>query len=286
MNLREIELFGTLMRVGRTTETARVLNISQAGVSAQLRRLEDQIGFRLFHRTGNRLEPTAEAHRVFHEALPIFAAYSQILSLLDELAVQAGSPVSVSATPAVVEGFLAPRLGTAGFSGWRKRLRLRVTDPEMDVRSGQADLGIQMGVPPKIDFHSYALAPVPLHAVCRRDDPLATMASVAIRDIPGDSLVAYNPVTSPMGETIRDAFQRQGKSYDPACVVPFSSTVCQMVETCGGVGIIDALTVGRLQHSSLVTIPISDIPAVKVVVFHRREPLSAPVQDLLHCLID
>lgn len=89
-----------------------------------------------------------------------------------------------------------------------------------------------------------------------------------------------------MGEAIRAAFQRLGRPYDPACVVPFTSTVCQMVEACGGVGIIDELTVRHLRQPDLVTIPMPDMPAIWVVVFHRREPLSAPVQDLLHCLTD
>ncbi|MDN5786800.1 LysR family transcriptional regulator [Pseudorhodobacter sp.] len=286
MNLREIELFGTLMRVGTTIETARVLGISQAGVSAQLKRMESHIGFRLFHRNGNRLQPTAEAHRLFQETTPIFTAYAQVVGLLDDLAIKAEAPVSVSATPAVVEGFLAPHLGAAGFTDWRKRLRLLVTDPESDVRNGFADLGIQMAVPPKIEFHSYRLTPVPMYAVCGKNSPLASCSSLKIADIHNRHLVAYNPVISPMGQAICDAFQSQGKPYDPACIVPFTSTVCQMVEACGGVGIIDELTVKHLRQSSLVTIPVSDIPPIRIVVFHRREPLSAAVQDLLHCLID
>ena len=72
MDLRELELFGTLMRVGTTTETARLLGISQPGVSGQLKRLESRLGVSLFHRTGNRLEPTHEANELFALAVPIF----------------------------------------------------------------------------------------------------------------------------------------------------------------------------------------------------------------------
>lgn len=35
MNLREMELFGTLMRVGTVTETAKLLGISQPSVSTR-----------------------------------------------------------------------------------------------------------------------------------------------------------------------------------------------------------------------------------------------------------
>lgn len=40
MDLTEVELFGTLMQTGTATETARVLGISQPGVSARLKRME------------------------------------------------------------------------------------------------------------------------------------------------------------------------------------------------------------------------------------------------------
>jgi len=72
MDLRELELFGTLMRVGTTIETARLLGISQPSVSGQLKRLESRLGFSLFHRTGNRLEPTREANELFALSMPIF----------------------------------------------------------------------------------------------------------------------------------------------------------------------------------------------------------------------
>ncbi len=281
-----MELFGTLMRVGTTIETARVLGISQASVSAQLKRLEGRIGFRLFHRTGNRLEPTAEAHRLFEEAAPIFATHTQIRSRLVQLAAQAGAPVSVSATPAVVEGWLAPRLASAGFRDWRNRLHLRVTEPEVDVRRGLADLGLMMAVPPKAEFVSYRPMRVPLYAVMRRDCPLAGRDALSVSDLGNHALVCYNPATSPMGLVIQDTFKAAGIRYDPACVVPFSSTVCTLVEACGGIGIIDALTVGRLTSRALVTARLVDAPEIGVALFHRREPLSAPVQDLLHHLLD
>jgi DNA-binding transcriptional LysR family regulator len=85
MNLRDMELFGTLMRVGTTTETARLLGISQPGVSGQLKRLESRLGISLFHRTGNRLEPTREANELFAMAMPIFSTHSQVRARLPSL---------------------------------------------------------------------------------------------------------------------------------------------------------------------------------------------------------
>ncbi|MCW4115896.1 LysR family transcriptional regulator [Aurantimonas sp. MSK8Z-1] len=286
MNLRELELFGTLMRVGTTIETARVLRMSQPSVSGHLKRLEARIGFSLFHRVGNRLEPTAEAHQLFADAGPIFATHTQIRGRLGELSVQAVRPVAISATPAVVEGYLGALLSNAGYEDWQKRLHLRVTEPEIDVRTGWADIGFQMAVPPKAEFHTEELARIPMHAVFRRQHPLASRRTLRLADLAGLPLVCYNPGFSPMGAAIRDAFEAQGLSYDPSCIVPFSSTVCHLVETCGGLGIIDELTVSRLRSPELLTRPVIDIPTLGLMAFHRRnEPLRAAVHDLLEALL-
>lgn len=285
MDLRELELFGTLMRVGTTTETARLLGISQPGVSGQLKRLESRLGVSLFHRTGNRLEPTHEANELFALAVPIFNTHALIRSKLPALRNLASRPVSVSATPALVEGFIGPILIRAGYRNWKKRIVLRVHSPEDDLRSGEADIGLQMALPPKAEFQAYKIGHIPLVAVLRKDHPLAQMKELTCAAVSTHPLVCYNADWSPMGGTIRAAFTAQGLSYDPACVVPFCANVCSMVRACGGVGIVDAMTVRDYVMQGLISRPITDIPNVSIIAFHRRnEPLRAPVQDLLTAL--
>jgi len=285
VNLRELELFGTLMRVGTTVETAAVLGISQPGVSAQIRRIEARLRLTLFQRVGNRLEPTAEAHALFAQAAPIFATQAEIRSRIEGLQATAAAPVGISATPAIVEGFLTERLVTAGYHDWKKHLRLWVTEPETDVRSGRADIGLQMAVPAKADFHSETLMDVQLGAVLQSDHPRASLDSLSITDIASEKLVSYDPGWSPMGAVIQQAFRAHKLKYELSCEAPFCSTVCHLVEACGGVGVIDALTASRLSGRSLVWKPLRNVPTVPLIVFYRRkEPLRSAVLMLLQAL--
>ncbi|MEY8839006.1 LysR family transcriptional regulator [Cribrihabitans sp. XS_ASV171] len=285
MNLRELELFGTLMRVGTTIETARVLGISQPGVSAQIKRLETRLGFDLFHRTGNKLQPTAEALALFEEAAPIFSNHLSVLKRVETLRTSATSPLSISATPAVVEGFLAGHLKQAGYDGWPARLRVRVSEPEEDVRNGRADLGIQMAVPPRTHFQAFLLAQIALVAVVRSDDPLVDEKSLRLEQLASRKLISYDPDWSPMGATIERSFRARGLPFDMVCEVPFCSTVCPLVEACGGVGIVDEFTGSREKNGTLRVIPINDIAPISLIAFHRRnDPLRTVAHELLTSL--
>lgn len=286
MNLRDLELFGTLMRVGTTIETARLLGISQPAVSGQLKRLESRLGISLFHRTGNRLEPTREANELFALAVPIFGIHSNIRSKLPELRNLATKPVAISATPALVENFIGPILIQAGYQNWKKRIVMRIDSPEDDLRSGQADIGLQMALPPMAEFQSHTVGRIPLVAVMRADHPLARKSELSCAQIGAHPLVCYDADWSPMGQTIRRAFETHGVAYDPACVVPFCENVSSMVRACGGVGIVDRMTANDCVMRKLVSRRICDIPDVSVIAFHRRnEPMRAPVQDLLMALL-
>lgn len=273
------------MRVGTTTETARLLGISQPSVSGQLKRLESRLGFSLFHRTGNRLEPTHEANELFALSLTIFNTHAQIRSKLPTLRNLASRPVAVSATPALLESFIGPVLIRAGYRNWKKHIVLHVHSPEDDLRKGVADIGLQMALPPKAEFQAYKVGQASLVAVLRTDHPLAQSEALTCATVSAHPLVCYNPDWSPMGAIIRAAFAAQGLSYEPACMVPFCANVCSMVRACGGVGIVDAMTARDYAMQGLVARSIIDIPDVSVIAFHRRnEPLRAPVQTFLTAL--
>ncbi|MDD7973671.1 LysR family transcriptional regulator [Roseinatronobacter alkalisoli] len=285
MDLAEIEVFGTLMRVGTTIETARVLGLSQPAVSDRLKRMESRLGFLLFLRQGNRLVPSAEAEELFSQTSEIFAAQKEIRDRIEEIRANQERPITISATPALVEGFLAPRLARVGYSGWARTLRLWVGESDDDVRQGRADIGVQMALPPRADLVVETLCDIALVAVMQADHPLARKSELIIPDFRGQPLVSFDPDWSPMGAAIRRAFVTNGLEHRLACQVPFSSTVCHMVSACGGIGIIDAITAQSAATDNLAVRPIQSLPPLPLCAFHRRDkPLTARTQEVLLAL--
>ena len=55
MELHYLEMFNTVARVQNYRKASDVLHISQPALSTEIKRLEDQLGLKLFDRTGNRL---------------------------------------------------------------------------------------------------------------------------------------------------------------------------------------------------------------------------------------
>lgn len=72
MNLRQIEVFRAVMTTGSTTDAARLLHVSQPGISRLVRHLESQLGVALFERRSGRLAPTAEARELHEEIEKVY----------------------------------------------------------------------------------------------------------------------------------------------------------------------------------------------------------------------
>jgi len=73
LNYHHLLYFWTVMREGSVTGACEKLRLSPSTVSAQVGKLEETLGGKLFRRTGRRLEPTDLGHLVFRYADGIFS---------------------------------------------------------------------------------------------------------------------------------------------------------------------------------------------------------------------
>ncbi|MBA2544959.1 MAG: LysR family transcriptional regulator [Deltaproteobacteria bacterium] len=64
LNLDRLRVFLAVHRAGSVLGASRVLAVTPSAVSQSVKRLEDELGVRLFQRMGNRLEATDEAHEL------------------------------------------------------------------------------------------------------------------------------------------------------------------------------------------------------------------------------
>lgn len=82
LNFHHLRYFWAIAHEGGLTRAARRLNVSQSALSAQLRRLEEQLGHALFERAGKRLELTEAGRIALDYAETIFRSGEELLGTL------------------------------------------------------------------------------------------------------------------------------------------------------------------------------------------------------------
>ncbi len=78
MDLHQIEIFCTLIKLRSFSKTAEALYLTQPTVSGHIKNLENELGMKLVDRLGRRVIPTEEGEVLFRHG-------RQLLALRDEL---------------------------------------------------------------------------------------------------------------------------------------------------------------------------------------------------------
>lgn len=133
-------------RLRSYTAAAAELQVTHSAVSQAIRRLEDELGVKLFYRRGSFMEPAPSSlllARAYHEA-----AQHLSRSLIDVAGRNAPDNLVISAPPGFARIWLAPRLPSlaAAFPGLNCDLR---TSRDLATLDGDGvDLAIRFGVGP------------------------------------------------------------------------------------------------------------------------------------------
>lgn len=131
LDLRHLRYFWAVVREGGVTGAARRLHLTQPTVSAQLRKLERQLGARLLRKSGRGVAPTELGATVFEHAERIFAAGQDLLDAVRHGA--AGATVRFAVGAADVLPKLVIRSVLAGL------LAQREPPMHLIVREGKPD---------------------------------------------------------------------------------------------------------------------------------------------------
>ncbi len=73
MELRQLEYLAAVVRHGHVTRAAEDLFLTQSALSQQVRRLEQELGLTLLHRTPRGVEPTPAGRELAQRAEAILA---------------------------------------------------------------------------------------------------------------------------------------------------------------------------------------------------------------------
>lgn len=142
-SLNGLKVFECVARHMSFTKAAAELNVTQTAVSHQVRRLEEELGIRLFHRFKERLELTVSGQTYLQG---VSLAFDQLRFSTEQLLEGCNNTtLTISTLASFASKWLLPRIGA--FRGTHPELDIRVSASTdfVDFVAGGADAAIRYG---------------------------------------------------------------------------------------------------------------------------------------------
>lgn len=282
MNLRQIEVFRAVMLSGSVTNAARLLHVSQPGISRMLGHIELQLGVQLFERRKGRLNATPEAHALHGEVERVYQGVQRIDECARRLKTGAQLSLRVLASPSVGLELVPRALSRLAAHFPDARLYLEtalVRDMVGQLIVGEADVAISTLPIEHALLASRRVGRWSLACVFPRGHALARQRHVSPRDVLKERLIAFSDDT-PQGKFIEE--WRRGITTEPQLQIEVRSgqVACSLVASGAGLAIVDTLTARAWRDDRIEFRPLARAPSFDAfLVRNAGAPMSLLVDE-------
>lgn len=204
MTFQQLAYVAEIFKCGSINKAAHQLGLSQSGISAAVRELEEELGIQFFHRSNRGVEFTPEGEEFLSYAVSLLEQKRRIESLYGPGRNEAAPvrfSVSTQRYPFTEDAFLR-MLQAAEDSRYRFSIKETGMDAVIDdVYDHRADLGViflteltEKIIRRLLDARSlvfHEIAAVPPCIYVRREHPLAGRETVAEADLEGYPYVSF-----------------------------------------------------------------------------------------------
>lgn len=279
MDLRQLEYFVAVAEERNFTRAAQRVHISQSGVSAQIRRLERELGAELFDRSARSAELTVAGEAALAHARNTLAAAASVGQAVGEITgllrgnLSIGMVIGCTVTPLfdALAGFHRAHPGV--------KLSLREDNSDRlvdDVRSGTLDLAlIGTGTEPD-DLESLTIISEPLVAAVPAGHELA--GPVTLHD-----LAAHPVVCMPPGTGLRAVFDRACAARGVEPVIALQASAAEAIADLAlrGLGVAILSESMAAEHPGLTALPLTDATDPALLALAWRPGTNAAARELI-----
>jgi DNA-binding transcriptional LysR family regulator len=142
----DISLFLRVLDLGSISAAARSLDLSVAVASQRLKRLEQQLGVRLLHRTTRRLHATPEGAALAEQGRVLVEDLEALATDLRRSGAEAAGTLRVTTSASFGRQYLSPLLPEFLARHPKVRLSVDLDDRVQDLVSAGYDLAVRIGV--------------------------------------------------------------------------------------------------------------------------------------------
>jgi len=274
-NMRQFEIFKTIIDCGSISQAAIALNVSQPSVSKLLKQLEDQLGVELFNRTPRGLVANDVAHSLYIEVVRAYSSFESLnhyASGLKELRhgriiVSAISALSFDWMPAVVDAFLAdyPHASIT-VSTHNSRITRQL------ALSGMVDIGIAQSLGLDESVHGRKIALLDTLIIVPPGHRLASVPIVRPADLANERLILLSP-DDPIRQQFEDVMQAHKIPIKSFIDVSLGATMCSLVEKGHGIGLVDSANIAAHRWRDFVALRFE--PTIQMPIWMFINPASS-----------
>lgn len=288
MDVRLLEAFRAVVDHRSVTNAAVAMGVTQPAVSAQIARLEQELGFSLFDRSNGRLKPTAEGMLFYAEADKALTGIDRLAQAAEQirtaqmgrLVIASHPSAAISLLPDLVAAFLVKRPGVL------VRLLSRNSDvisrllPTESYDIGIAELPIDEAAVRLTRFRMRCVAILP------PGNKVGSCGTLSPTLLSGQPAVALARTLQTSGRIVK-AFADAGAEWNPVAEAEYFASVCGLVASGAGWSIVDPLSARTFQHLGLTIRNFEPAILYEIGAFcaRDREP-SILAQSFLGMLAD
>jgi DNA-binding transcriptional LysR family regulator len=256
------------MLTGSVVGAARLMSVTQPGVSRTIGLMELRIGYALFERRGRRLVPTPEAEALYREIEHLYGSIERISQVAQDIRFQRAGALRVATLPALAQ-WLVPR-AIARFLLTRPNVTVFVQSlPSRQiaelVSTRQFDVGI-VELPlsrPAIEIEP--LEPVASMAVLPTGHRLASKKQISLKDFDGERMVMLSQ-HSFVRYQMDEAFSKLGVAPNVVLETPSSSIACALVAAGAGITLVSRWTAAPFSGPDLVVRRVKEAIASRYAI--------------------
>ena len=192
MDWDKVRIFHAVAEAGSFTHAGEMPNLSQSSVSRQISALESSLNALLFYRHARGLKLTETGETLYKTSQDVFAKLAMAEAMVSESRDRPSGPLRITTTVAFGSIWLTDRLKDFIETYPEIDVTLLVSEDELDLSMGEADVAIRIPPPRQSDLVQRRLATMHHHAFAAPSYLNAHGAPHSLSDLDDHQLIAYD----------------------------------------------------------------------------------------------
>lgn len=277
-----------IAREGSFTRAAEKLYLAQPSLSVQIRKLEQELGVRLFERLGRRAVPTRSGESFLVQAERVLAEVDVLLEQMEEIKDVRRGRLALGVLPSVGTRLLPDVL--RAYHQRHPGVEVVMLEQDLDasaefqrrVYQGELDLAVVRMPATLPSLRVQTLIREPMVALLPPGHRLAGQPCVHLAELAGEMFVALRSGGG-LRVLMNEMCDQAGFTPEVSVETGQLSMIWSMVQAGMGVAVLPRLAAG--EHASVVRIEDDFASRELGVVWRAAEPLSPPAAAFLKFLL-